>query len=311
MNYLKIYNNLIDSRRINEADGYSENHHIIPKCLGGSDDKDNLIKLTAREHFIAHLLLTKIYPNNNKISYAFNMMLSTSDNQERYLPPSHWYEYRRKLFSENHPLKDPEIKKRHLENSRKATLKRYSGNFTKLSECKNCNSIIYGKPSRKYCSKQCIFAQRKSKLDKKCPVCGKKHRKKYCCSKECFLIYVQKPNNEYSKKLSEARSEYIKENPDKIKAAAKKGAEKADQSAKGKKISETKQKNSSGNNCATSTEIRIYNDIDELVYYSPRNESFRHLCEENDLPYHKFCYSYKNQTKLKGEYAGWYAIKIK
>ncbi len=38
---------------------YYEKHHIVPRSLGGSNDPDNLILLTAREHFIAHLLLPK------------------------------------------------------------------------------------------------------------------------------------------------------------------------------------------------------------------------------------------------------------
>lgn len=41
-------------------DCYKEHHHIIPKALGGSDSLDNLVYLTAREHYIAHLLLTRI-----------------------------------------------------------------------------------------------------------------------------------------------------------------------------------------------------------------------------------------------------------
>ena len=59
MNYEKIYRELTnrDSRA-----KYTEIHHIIPKCMGGTDDKSNLVKLTAREHYIAHKLLTKIYP---------------------------------------------------------------------------------------------------------------------------------------------------------------------------------------------------------------------------------------------------------
>lgn len=40
---------------------YCESHHITPKSLGGGDDKSNLTWLTAREHFIAHLLLADIY----------------------------------------------------------------------------------------------------------------------------------------------------------------------------------------------------------------------------------------------------------
>ena len=49
---------------------YKEVHHIIPKCLGGSDDKTNLINLLPEEHVVAHLLLAKIHPNNNKLTFA-------------------------------------------------------------------------------------------------------------------------------------------------------------------------------------------------------------------------------------------------
>lgn len=64
MNYQKIYNQLIKKRQkeiINKKDCYCERHHIIPKSIGGTDDNTNLVNLTAREHFIAHLLLAKIY----------------------------------------------------------------------------------------------------------------------------------------------------------------------------------------------------------------------------------------------------------
>jgi len=46
--------------------GYKENHHIIPKSLNGSDDKSNLVSLTAREHLICHLLLTRMTIGSNK-----------------------------------------------------------------------------------------------------------------------------------------------------------------------------------------------------------------------------------------------------
>lgn len=77
MDYQKIYNDLISSRSNQRlrVDEYYENHHIIPKCLGGSNDKINLISLTYREHFLAHLLLTKIHPDNRGINYALLCML--------------------------------------------------------------------------------------------------------------------------------------------------------------------------------------------------------------------------------------------
>lgn len=62
MNYKKIYDSLIFKAQIRKSvDGYFENHHIIPKSMGGTDARYNLVKLTGREHFIAHVLLAKIY----------------------------------------------------------------------------------------------------------------------------------------------------------------------------------------------------------------------------------------------------------
>ena len=48
-----------------ELSNYYENHHIVPKSFGGSDDSTNLVLLTYRQHFIAHLLLAKAFPDTN------------------------------------------------------------------------------------------------------------------------------------------------------------------------------------------------------------------------------------------------------
>jgi hypothetical protein len=76
MDYKKHYNLLIEKALNRNIECYTELHHIVPRCLGGSDEKSNLIKLTPEEHFIAHKLLTKIYPNNLKLLYALNFMSS-------------------------------------------------------------------------------------------------------------------------------------------------------------------------------------------------------------------------------------------
>lgn len=47
-------------------------HHIIPRCMGGRNNHENLIALSARQHFVAHLLLAKIY--GGKMIYAAKMM---------------------------------------------------------------------------------------------------------------------------------------------------------------------------------------------------------------------------------------------
>ena len=64
MDYRKIYYSLIENRRSNPITRemcYCEEHHVLPRSLGGKDNKDNLVLLTAREHFVAHLLLAKMY----------------------------------------------------------------------------------------------------------------------------------------------------------------------------------------------------------------------------------------------------------
>lgn len=84
MNYEKHYNNLIKKALEREIpQGYTETHHIIPKCLGGTNDADNLVILTAREHYICHWLLAKQH-KKKELYYAFSMMIVKSNKQDRY-----------------------------------------------------------------------------------------------------------------------------------------------------------------------------------------------------------------------------------
>ena len=55
-------------------EGYKEQHHILPKSLGGDNNPGNLVYLTAKEHFLCHRLLCEIYPNNPKLLYALWLM---------------------------------------------------------------------------------------------------------------------------------------------------------------------------------------------------------------------------------------------
>ena len=97
MNYQNIYNALVEKAKVRGLDksqheGYFEIHHIVPRCLGGSDEKDNLVMFTAREHYIAHLILAKLYPNIQGLTYAAFMMSKESSS-------SHHYEKLRSLVS--------------------------------------------------------------------------------------------------------------------------------------------------------------------------------------------------------------------
>lgn len=72
MNYTKHYEALIYRAKGRVIDGYKERHHIIPKCVGGSNLRANLVYLTPEEHFVAHQLLVKIYPDNRSLVYALS-----------------------------------------------------------------------------------------------------------------------------------------------------------------------------------------------------------------------------------------------
>ena len=105
MNYQKVYNSLISSakskKRTKEDNSYYENHHIVPKSWGGSDDNENMVLLTGREHWIAHLLLAKMGENTNRAYSAWQAVL----NMGRIIPEgkrknSKMYEKARKRVAE-------------------------------------------------------------------------------------------------------------------------------------------------------------------------------------------------------------------
>jgi hypothetical protein len=62
--YAKTYFRIIDRAQYRILTGYTERHHIIPRSLGGTDDPTNIVVLSAREHYICHLLLTKMFSHD-------------------------------------------------------------------------------------------------------------------------------------------------------------------------------------------------------------------------------------------------------
>jgi hypothetical protein len=77
MNYGAIYNSLMArAKHRTRPDEYCEKHHILPKALGGVNAPDNLVYLTAREHFFAHRLLWRIH-RNRQMARAFTLLART------------------------------------------------------------------------------------------------------------------------------------------------------------------------------------------------------------------------------------------
>lgn len=122
MDYKKHYDGLMEKakKRTLPSDVYCERHHIVPKCLGGDNSKTNIVKLLPKEHYIAHMLLFNMYPNNNHLAYAFWMMSNGNKPTERmYRVGGKVYEEIRNKFVEIIINREPTFKgKSHSEESK-------------------------------------------------------------------------------------------------------------------------------------------------------------------------------------------------
>jgi hypothetical protein len=104
LTYEEFINNILNTRgRFACGDKYHERHHIIPRCIDGTDDKENLIDLFAREHFIAHKLLAKENPHIDSLIYSWWRMCNWQDHsKEFYEPTPEEYEEARIAFCKTH-----------------------------------------------------------------------------------------------------------------------------------------------------------------------------------------------------------------
>ena len=81
MHYKLLYERLVQRclERDNSSECYIERHHIIPRCMGGGDEKENLVEMTPEEHYVAHQLLVKIHPGNHSLVKAVHCMTLLSN----------------------------------------------------------------------------------------------------------------------------------------------------------------------------------------------------------------------------------------
>ena len=106
MNYKKIYYELIEKAKLKNRKkgdgGYYEKHHIVPRCFGGDNKKENLILLTYREHFLAHLLLVQSYEGKEKSKMSFGLfqMCRKNSKQQRIIS-SKQFEKAKQIMSDN------------------------------------------------------------------------------------------------------------------------------------------------------------------------------------------------------------------
>jgi len=179
--YTKIYYRLIE-KYIDKKHYTTEQHHIIPRSLGGSNDLINLVYVPTRVHFILHKLLCKMVDNSihkKKMQYAIWRMMNpqTKKHYRVYNVTSTQYEHYRSIIKnymtgENNPMKRPEV-------SDKFRRKRPE------------QSKVATERNKKY------WETRKLPLvEIICVVCGNNFTtnniKRICCGKSCAGVYSNK-----------------------------------------------------------------------------------------------------------------------
>jgi hypothetical protein len=167
MDYLKHYNLLIESRKdLNRSKekGYFESHHIVPKCYGGTDVEDNLILLSAREHFVAHWLLWRAN-RDKKSSSMFNAMTRFSKGQKRYYSSRGYQEARESLgiTKKGIPLSEEHKAKIKKNNARTGKPNWNSGKkWTKKKvQCSECGEYTSEDMNRRSHGKNCQLEEYK------------------------------------------------------------------------------------------------------------------------------------------------------
>ena len=185
MDYLKHYNKLIETRKFlnrKKGDGiYYEKHHIIMLSMGGTNDDENLILLTAREHFLAHWLLWRIYRNKSS-AYAFSMMCNPGKSGNRKITSSIAYSEMKEAMSKMTSLrgsknhignKNSMFGKKHSDNTKRKMRIKKIGIFdgVKNPRCRNNINKIY-----QYTFDLILI-------------------KKWDCTKECANLYKISPGN--------------------------------------------------------------------------------------------------------------------
>jgi hypothetical protein len=183
--YTRWYFNIISNAQNRDIVGYIEKHHIFPKSLGGSNHKDNLVKLTAREHFICHWLLTKMVietKHRYQMWNAFSCMLYRKrSDQTRYKVTGQIFENIKKEGAKIKSIKfsgenNPMYGKIHSNEARVKMGISHLGQKRSKETCKNISLSRLGKSkteSHKNSLKKSWSENRESRSGKNHPGYGK------------------------------------------------------------------------------------------------------------------------------------------
>jgi len=152
MNYQNIYDSLIKKRKLEPLkEGYFEKHHILPKCMGGDDSPENVVNLSAREHYIAHALLYHIH-RNSKMAFAWFSMCRKSKNQVRNITSKQYEMAKQKVsktMKEKTGPKNSFFGKKHSENTKQKLREKNKGKKKSKSQIENWVEKVAKKPKTK------------------------------------------------------------------------------------------------------------------------------------------------------------------
>ncbi len=168
MNYKMHYNRLIERAKTRNIDEGYERHHIIPKCMGGNN-KENIVRLTPEEHYVAHQLLVKMYPENRYLVLAVKMMTVSGGNVVRNNKMFGWLRrkfseaMKQQIFSDETKLLISEAGKRPCKESTKIKIglankgkaNPHKGRKIIPVECPYCSKIGAGGSMVKYHFENC------------------------------------------------------------------------------------------------------------------------------------------------------------
>lgn len=107
MNYAKHYNALMLRAKSRLLIGLVERHHILPRCMGGGNEPENMADLTPEEHYVAHQLLVKMHPEVRGLVHAAMKMSKQCTGNKAY----GWLRHRHSEIVRAH-RHSPEVRER-------------------------------------------------------------------------------------------------------------------------------------------------------------------------------------------------------
>lgn len=159
---------------------YFESHHIYPQCFNKNyaKEKENLVFLTAKEHYIAHLLLVRMFSGKKKSQMAYALLQFGRKRTGVYSLNSNQFAMIRRIMSETKTgMKREKFSDEWIEKLRQRAKERYESGQSSLGDQKGEHNGMFGKKHSEE-TKRIFREQRKGKYaGPENPMFGRTHSK--------------------------------------------------------------------------------------------------------------------------------------